>query len=300
MNRHIRRLAATLLGTVTLSTACAAAPAPEPKAVSPAMWKVADEDTTVYLFGTIHLLPKGTEWRSQAFDQAATSADTLVVETMIDETNPAAAIAELFKLAVADGLPPIAQRVPAARKADLDKAIAKSGAPPQLFDKLETWAAAFLLLGVQFKELGLDPGSGVESALRKQFQDGGKKIGELETNAEQLGYFDRLSEDAQRKFLESVLDDPAAMKDQFGGMLKAWQRGDVKAIATSFNKDLGEAPELKDALLSKRNANWAKWVKGRLDQPGTVLVAVGAGHLAGDQSVLTELEQQGVKVTRVQ
>lgn len=297
LKRFGRRLAAI---SAIAATACGTAPAAEPKVAGPAMWKVADEDTTVYLFGTIHLLPKGTEWRSPVFDQAAASADTLVVETMIDETNPAAAVGELFKLAVAEGLPPLAERVPAARKAELEKAIAKSGLPPQVFDKLETWAAAFILLGAQFKELGLDPGSGVESALRKQFLAGGKKIGELETNAEQLSYFDRLSEEAQREFLEAVLDDPAAMKTQFGGMLEAWQRGDVKAIATSFNKDLGEAPELKDALLTRRNSNWAKWVKGRLDQPGTVMLAVGAGHLAGDQSVLTELEQQGVKVTRVQ
>ncbi|HXG80202.1 MAG TPA: TraB/GumN family protein [Sphingomicrobium sp.] len=280
--------------------ACGTAPAAEPRAAGPAMWKVADEDTTVYLFGTIHLLPRGTEWRSPAFDKVAANADTLVVETVVDETNPAAAVGELFKLAVSEGLPPISQRVPPARKADLDKAIAKSGLPPQVFDKLETWAAGFILLGIQFKELGLDPGSGVEAALRKQFKEVGKKIGELETNVEQLGYFDRLSEASQRKFLEAVLDDSGSMKDQFGGMLEAWRRGDVKEIAESFNKDLGEAPELKEALLSKRNANWAKWVKGRLDQPGTVLVAVGAGHLAGDQSVLTELEQQGVKVTRVQ
>ena len=90
------------------------------------------------------------------------------------------------------------------------------------------------------------------------------------------------------------------MKDQFGGMLDAWSRGDVKGIADSFNSDLGDAPELKDALLVRRNANWARWVKGRLDQPGTVMVAVGAGHLAGDQSVVKMLEKQGVKVTRVQ
>lgn len=295
--RFGRRLAAF---SAVAAAACAAAPATEPKAAGPAMWKVADEDTTVYLFGTIHLLPKGTEWRSPAFDQVAANADTLVVETVIDESNPAAAIGELFKLAVSEGLPPISERVPPAKRPDLDKAIAKSGLPPQVFDKLETWAAGFILLGIQFKELGLDPGSGVESALRKQFQAGGKKIGELETNAEQLGYFDKLSEESQRKFLEAVLDDPGSMKDQFGGMLEAWRRGDVKSIAASFNKDLGEAPELMDALLSRRNSNWAKWVKGRLDQPGTVLVAVGAGHLAGDQSVLTELEQQGVKVTRVQ
>jgi uncharacterized protein YbaP (TraB family) len=282
------------------ATACAAAPAAEPAAASPALWKVADDDTTIYLFGTIHLLPKETKWRSPIFDQAAAGADTLVVETVIDESNPAATMGELFKLAVSPGLPALLDRVPEDKRDALATMVAKSGVPAAAFDKLETWAAAFMLLGVQFQSLGLDSGSGVETVLKKQFKDGGKSIGQLETNAEQLGFFDRLSEDSQRNFLVSVLDDPSAMKEQFGGMLDAWARGDVNAIGDSFNRDLAKAPELKDALLIRRNANWAKWVKGRLDQPGTVLVAVGAGHLAGDQSVQAMLENQGVKVSRVQ
>ena len=297
LKRFGRRIAA--FGAI-IAAACTAAPAVEPKVASPAMWKVADADTTIYLFGTIHLLPKDTKWRSPAFDQAAAGSDTLVVETVIDDGNPAATIGELFKLAVSNGLPPLAQRVQPDKRTALATAIAKSGLPPQAFDKLETWAAAFLLLGVQFQNLGLDPASGVEFVLKKQFLDGGKPIGELETNAEQLGYFDRLSEEAQRNFLVSVLEDPASMKKQFGGMLAAWSRGDVRGIADSFNSDLSDAPELRDALLSRRNANWAKWVKSRLDRPGTVMVAVGAGHLAGEQSVVTLLEKQGVKVTRVQ
>ncbi|QDP20160.1 TraB/GumN family protein [Sphingomonas xanthus] len=277
--------------------ACAAPAVAESK---PAMWKVADADTTIYLFGTIHLLPDGTQWRSPAFDAAATASDTLVIETVIDETNPAATVGEMFKLAVSPGLPPLADRVDAAHKDALSKAIAKSGLPAPIFDKLETWAAAFMLLGVQFKDLGLQPGSGVESALKKQFSEGGKTVGQLETNAEQFGYFDTLSEAAQRKFLEGVLDDPAAMKKEFGGMLDAWIKGDVAGIAKSFNVELDEAPELMDALIRKRNLNWTAWVKQRMDQPGTVMVAVGAGHLAGDHSVVSMLEKQGVKVTRVQ
>lgn len=297
MKRFGHRLAA--FGAIA-ATACASAPAAEPKAASPAMWKVADHDTTIYLFGTIHMLPKDTKWRSPAFDQAAGSADALVVETVIDETNPTATVAELFKLAVSDGLPPLAERVKPEKRKALEAAIAKSGMPAPLFDKFETWAAAFMLLGVQFKELGLDPGSGVESALKKQFSEGKKPIDQLETNAEQLSFFDTLSEDAQRKFLDGVLEDTADMKEQFGGMLESWTRGDVAGIAKSFNAEFSDAPELTDALLARRNANWARWVHGRLDKPGTVLVAVGAGHLAGDQSVVTMLEKQGVKVTRVQ
>ncbi len=297
LKRFGRRLAA--FGAIA-ATACGAAPAVEPKPAAPAMWKVADPDTTIYLFGTIHLLPKDTKWRSPAFDQAAAGSQTLVIETVVDEKNPAAAVGELFKLAVTPGLPLLADRVDPGKRAALNEAIAKSGIPAEAYDKLETWAAAFLLLGVQFKELGLDAGSGVETALRKQFEGGGKAIAQLETNAEQLGYFDRLSEEAQRKFLAGILDDPAAMREEFGGMLAAWTRGDVEGIAKSFNDELADEAELRDALLVKRNANWASWVKGRLDQPGTVMVAVGAGHLAGEQSVQALLERQGVKVTRVQ
>ena len=297
----LKRIGRRLLAvSAVAATACSAAPASETKAASPALWKVADHDTTIYLFGTIHLLPKDTKWRSSAFDTAAAGADTLVVETVIDESNPAATMSELLQLAVSEGLPPLADRVPPEKKAALQAAVAKSGIPAPMYDKLETWAAAFMLLGVQFKELGLDPGSGVESTLKKQFQDSKKSIGQLETNAEQLGFFDRLSEDAQRKFLLAILDSSGDMSSEFKGMLDAWTRGDVKEIAKSFNSDLSDAAELRDALLTKRNSNWAKWVKGRLDQPGTVLVAVGAGHLAGEQSLQSMLENQGVKVTRVQ
>jgi uncharacterized protein len=281
------------------ATACAA-PVAEAKPAGPAMWKVADSDTTIYLFGTIHLLPKGTQWRSPAFDKAAAGADTLIVETVVDESHPEATIGELFKLALSPGLPPLSARVPVDKKAALEATIVKSGIPAQLLNQMETWAAAFMLLSVQFKELGLDPGSGVESTLRKQFTDGGKPIDQLETNAEQLSFFDKLSEDAQRKFLVAVLDDAASMRGQFDGMLRAWTRGDVKGIAQSFNSDLSDAAELRDALLVRRNVNWARWVRGRLDKPGTVMVAVGAGHLAGDQSVVSFLKKEGVKVTRVQ
>jgi uncharacterized protein YbaP (TraB family) len=295
--RFRRQLAA--FGAIA-STACASAPAAEAKPASPAMWKVADADTTIYLFGTIHLLPKGTAWRSAAFDKAAAGSDSLVVETVIDESNPAQFIVELRKLAMSDGLPPLAERVAPDKRPALEAAVTKLGARMQDFDKVETWAVAFELLGLQFRAIGLDPGSGVETTLKQQFVNGGKPIGELETNAEQLSYFDGLSEEAQRRFLADVLEDPAAMKAQFGGMLAAWSKGDVPAIAKTFNADLGNSPELKDALLGRRNANWARWVKGRLDQPGTVLVAVGAGHLAGDQSVLALLQGEGIKVTRIQ
>ena len=83
-------------------------------------------------------------------------------------------------------------------------------------------------------------------------------------------------------------------------MLDSWSRGDVKGIAVTFNRDLADSPELRQSLLTDRNANWAKWIEQRLGQPGTIMVAVGAGHLAGKDSVLAKLKHDGIEVRRLQ
>ena len=266
----------------------------------PAMWQVADADTSIYLFGTIHLLPKDYTWRTPAFDQAIAGSQSLVVETIIDDKNPAAIVGELTRLGFSPGQPPILNRVSPAKRGQLQAAIAKSGLPIAAFDRMETWAAAFMLLGGQFKDLGLSGEAGVESILKTAFTQAGKPIAQLETNGEQLGLFDTLPEAAQRALLEGSIDAPADMRTQFQGMLGAWARGDVDSIGRTFNEDMASSPELREALIRRRNANWSSWIERRMAQPGTVFLAVGAGHLVGEDSVQRYLERRGYKVRRVQ
>jgi uncharacterized protein YbaP (TraB family) len=83
-------------------------------------------------------------------------------------------------------------------------------------------------------------------------------------------------------------------------MLSSWSRGDVPMIATVFNQDLSGSPELARALVAQRNASWSKWIEQRMAQPGTILVAVGAGHLAGKGSVIAMLQKDGYRVQRLQ
>ena len=83
-------------------------------------------------------------------------------------------------------------------------------------------------------------------------------------------------------------------------MLAAWMSGDVNAIGRTFNAEFKSSPELKEILLRRRNTNWSHWLERRMAQPGTVLVAVGAGHLAGDDSVIELLKRRGYRVKRVQ
>jgi uncharacterized protein YbaP (TraB family) len=297
---NLLKRAAAALGAAAVAIGAAPAPTPAPPVARPALWEVSDPDTTIYLFGTIHLLPPHYQWESPKIGKAVAKADGLYVETIVDPNNPQELINALRTLGTAPGLPPLADRIDPAKRPLLAEALKRSGLPPIAFDQMKTWAAAFTLLGIQYRALGLGGEDGVEMTLRQQFATAGKPIGQLETNAEQLGFFNSLPEAAQKALLEGAIERPEAMGKEFQVMLNAWARGDVNEIARVFNQDLSSSPPLLDALLKRRNANWSRWIEQRLKTPGTVMLAVGAGHLAGGDSVQTLLSREGYKVRRLQ
>ena len=289
---------ALLLSTATISCA---KPAPSKPAATakPALWKLADADTTIYIFGTIHVLPEGFIWRSKAFDAAAAKADTLVLE--VADLGDTTKTAEIFtRLAMSPNLPPVLERVPADKRPGLKALIDKVGFPAAALARFESWAVAITLAGGVLKDLELSPDNGVERKLTEEFSAAKKPIIGLETTELQLGIFDKLPQSAQDMFLAGLADDQADPKAEFDKMLSAWAKGDDKAIATTFDDELRQSAELTDALLRNRNANWTMWLAKRLDTPGTVMLAVGAGHLAGVDSVQAMLAKKGLKVTRVQ
>ena len=292
-----RRVGAALGLSLLVGSVPAEARAPQP--ARPALWQVSDADTTIYLFGTIHLLPANYQWRTARFDHAMANSQELVVETIVDEKDPTKLMSALTSLAFnTTNLPPLLSRVPPSKRAALAEAVKKSGMPMPALDRMETWAAAFILLGNKFREMDLS--GGVEGVLRNDFSTKGKAVGELESNVEQLAFFDRLPETAQRSLLEGAIEDSKEMNTYFAGMLRSWSQGDVRGIARTFDRDLSSSPELQKALIKQRNTNTSRWIEQRMTRPGAVMIAVGAGHLAGKDSVLDLLQKGGYKVRRLQ
>lgn len=265
---------------------------------APALWAVKDADTTVYLFGTMHALPSNVQWYDGAVKQAFEKSDTLVLE-MVAPKNEADVAPILMSLGFAQGQPPLAERVAATERPRLDTAVKESGLPPTTLNLMETWLATVTLSAGQLNRLGLDPKQGVEKQLTAKAQASGKTVRGLETMAEQLGYFDRLPEADQRAYLSATLKQWPEMKARLGQLVTQWAAGDVDALGTELNESLRETPKLAKLLITDRNAHWADWIKARMDQPGTVFVAVGAGHLTGPDSVQTMLARHGLKAERV-
>ena len=273
-----------------------------PVTAAPALWKFGDRDTTIYLFGTIHALPPGYKWQDARIRRAMSSADTLVIETKIDK-DPRA-IARLFPPPDAT-LPPIIERVPPESRKAFAAQLAKSGVNQQSLDRMPTWQAAFTMMGALMKDLGIQRDAGVENNIAPAFEaipKPGRKqrnIEALETASAQLAMFANLSEADQRELLTSMVDGNGDARTDYSRMLRAWRNGDEAAIARAFANDKDLTPHLREILLRQRNANWAQWLKARLKTPGTVFVAVGAGHLAGPLSVQTMLRKDGIRVQRV-
>jgi len=233
-------------------------------------------------------------------EQAIAEADELVIETVFGD-DPAAQAQSMLKLGTnAPNLPPLVERVPQDRRDELRKLIAASGVPEAALDRMETWVAVLTLSAASYKAMGLSAEQGVEHGLSAAYKEKARPISGLETVEEQMGFFDQLSEEAQRDLLVSTLDDPAAAKAEFDAMMATWARGDVEGIARTFDTEMKKSPELREMLLRKRNARWAEWLASRLDRPGTVMVAVGAGHLAGADSVQEMLRVRGLKTRRLQ
>jgi uncharacterized protein YbaP (TraB family) len=270
--------------------------APAVKDVDPALWVIKDEDTTIYLFGSIHVLKPGLGWFDDGVKTAFDSSDQLVLE-LVD--LPAAETQALFgKLAMDQQGKTLRSKMNDADRAVYDAAMGKLGIPSPSFDPFEPWAAGIAMSLMAMQKAGFDPNSGVEKQLTAAAKVSNKPIAGLETAEFQLGIFDTLPEADQIAFLvetAKTIDDTNSMMDK---MVNMWGSADTESLAQLLNEGM-TSRTLYDALLTKRNANWAKWISAQMKKPGVTFMAVGAGHLAGPTSVQALLPAYGLTATRV-
>lgn len=258
---------------------------------SPALWEVtAPNGQRGWLFGTIHALPRGANWRTPALDAALADAGLLVVETA-ELNDDRRAAAEFDRRAHSTGLPPLLQRVSPRARPALAAALDRADMEERDLATIESWAAALTLLNAG--RAG-DTGHGVDRALLRTRLP----VVGLESHAQLFGIFDALAPEDQRHLLELAAEmrDPADER----AMTEAWLTGDLRALEQSLQRDILSDPELREALLVRRNAAWLPRVAQLVEQGRRPVVAVGAAHLIGDVGIPAQLAAKGYKVRRIQ
>jgi uncharacterized protein YbaP (TraB family) len=246
-----------------------------------------------WLFGTIHALPDGANWRTPAIEQAIVDADLLVVEAKdLDDSRKLSAT--FTRLSHSDGLPPLSERVAPALRERLRALLAKGGYREADFKATETWAAAITLAQLADDSIGEN---GVDRALIKDF--GARPVEEMEGIEGQFAIFDTLPEADQRDLLGAVVEDDTMDAEDSAKLARLWLAGDMDAIAKEGDEGMLADPELREALLVRRNKAWAAKLEALFASGRKPLIAVGAAHMAPPSGLPELLTARGYTVRRV-
>lgn len=269
-------LAAVIAAPLPAQSTIAPTPMPAAPAVvraTPAMWQIRDADTTIYLFGTFHTLDARTAWFDDRLRAAFDQSGELVLETVVP-TDP--------------------EQIRAAGRQVIEQPTVP-GAPR----KIKPFIAQTQAVIEQGRATGLSVVHGADAVLRRVAEGAGKPVAGLEKFEDQLGALARIPAAPPPALAVAApsLASPAPVT--LDDLLAAWKQGDMSAFSTMLSGFEAKAPVAYRMLITDRNARWGEWIVERLDRPGTVFVAVGAGHLAGKDSVQQWLAAKGFAARRI-
>lgn len=297
MSRAVYALIAAFLAIGLLIHGSPTAFARDTKRDAPALWKIDGPQGDIYLFGSVHLLPKNVNWRTPALDAALTEAKVVVFEIDLDKAKDPAATGDLI---VSLGLLPqgttLRKLLAPEQRAKFERVAASINLQAATLDPLRPWLAA-ITVGVQWiVSKGYDPTSGVDQHVWNWSKDAGKERATLETTEEQLNIFAGLTREQETEYLIVSLDQIEDSPDMLTDMITAWRKGNLEALDKVLNEGMKEFPILTQRMLSDRHNKWLPQIEKMMADGRTHVIVVGAAHLVGKDSVIAMLRAKGVKV----
>ncbi|KLN61692.1 hypothetical protein WH96_05015 [Kiloniella spongiae] len=269
--------------------------------INPALWKLTDEDSIVWIFGTVHAQDENLQWKTNKIKQAFDSADIYYMEAPIADATPETMIPLLQKHAFNKSSTPFYEQLAPTDRENFVRALNSLGIPEEAmpnFATLRPWFTAVTLAGIQMQAKGLNPEAGVDKALWDDAKAAGKELGYLETLEQQLRIFGDMTPEEDLAMFNSSMVQMVEDTDMLDQLFIYWKTGEIEKLAELMNASFDGQDRIKTALLDDRNANWAEKIEDIMRGSGTVFIAVGAGHLGGDQSLQWYLERLGYEVVR--
>ncbi len=266
----------------------------------PALWRVQDSDTTIYLFGTLHILEKNGTWTGADLYPYLKQSKALYLEITPEDKDPAVMMPYIVKYALLPTGDKMSNHLPPDLYKKLIGKMVKAGVPKVMADHYRPWFGTVTYQAIAYAQAGFDLGKGVESVLSKEAAVNNIPVFGLETAEMQLSMLSGMSKDQEVRFVESALKH----SDSVGQMLKQltlyWQGGKVEKLDALVKQEMtGGNEDIAEIMLYKRNRNWVAQIKELMNKSGQYFLAVGGAHLVGKKSVNDLLEQDGFKVERI-
>lgn len=262
----------------------------------PPVWVVRDADSEMVIFGSVHVLPPGLDWKPPALTRALATADDVWFELPIDpasEAETARLAGQLGVLAPDQSLFKMLNDDDLQRLSRVAEAYAIS---PALLDRFQPWLAEIALAGAAYRKAGAGSADGVEKALAAAAPPTAARRA-FETPADQLSIFADAALPDQLASLRQTLREMEDEPDEFAILLRAWMDGDLAALDREALAPLRRAsPTLFRRVVTERNARWTTVLRERLQGQGQTVVIVGVGHLIGKDGLPARLRALGYSV----
>jgi uncharacterized protein YbaP (TraB family) len=293
----IGRFAAGLFA-IALS-ACAPTTASQ-EAFNPALFVARDADSTLYLYGTVHVRRPGEPWGGANAQAALAEADEVWTELEISPEADAEAQVLVMRLGMAPADDPLSGHLTPEENERLAGLAQRYNLPVSYFDRMRPWLAAITLTILPLTQSGYAADEGVDRAIDAAADAQGKQRRAFEGMEEQLNFLAGMSPELQHQMLVETIAEAEEGAAQLDTLSDAWRRGDLEALEHYVIDDTRrEYPEMYETLFVQRNAAWMDTLMAELEGSGVDFVAVGAGHLLGEHGLVAQLRARGVRVERV-
>jgi uncharacterized protein YbaP (TraB family) len=265
-------------------------------AAHPALWTVHSKNATLYLLGSIHLLPANLVWHTPEIDRAMESATTFVFEAPLDEKGKA----EVAEFVRKNGQLPkgttLRSLLSAKMRADFEHALTAAHLQPEQLDNERPWLAAVVIDVAYLQRMNYIVADGVDLQVYAYAEANKKPIRTFETPEQQLSLFMPKDKKLELQEFDAELKEFQTEESSIGAMIDAWSSGNAREVGRLMNKSLESEPGAKKILIDDRNKAWIKTLDELLAVPGTYFVTVGTGHLVGPKGVPALLRAKGYTV----
>ncbi len=267
----------------------------------PALWKITDRDSTLFLFGTVHLLPDGTDWQRRDMGAAFASVGTVFFETPDDDKSALKSSILQRQYGLYDSGERLSDKLDTANINRLTAAAHNADVPLARLERFKPWLAADILSLAAADKAGLKYTNSADSLLRTKAKQAGKSIYNLETIETYFKAVADHPEDLQMQAFVQTIKTFDTMVANTQAVNAAWLIGDIARLEEDMLIPAqSQSPIIYDALFTKRNAKWVKILDDFMKGDNNAMAVVGVGHLIGQDGLPTRFENLGYNVERVQ
>jgi uncharacterized protein YbaP (TraB family) len=265
----------------------------------PAIWIAKDFDSTLYLFGTVHLLPDDLVWQRDDMRRAFDEAGTIFFEVDTGPESQVDATVLTTSLGLRSDGARLSETLDNYQRNLMEAAVNNGDLTIAALDAMQPWLASEYLTFAAAQNAGLSAELSADEALKSRAARNGKNIIYLESLETQIRASADLPEFIQLDILTETMERFNTLGDDALQIADQWSIGGTAYLTDKLIRPMkARAPEVFNSLLRDRNRAWVSELARFMDDSGTGFVAVGTAHLLGEDSLLYELREQGYEVQR--